>query len=190
MKKIILTFLLVAIAYIGSSWYSSHRNIHPRNFKIEKVSISPISHVSKGDSAYYMLSIQLKDCNQEIIFARIEPYIHGILIKVDSIYVKDVNNKNVADSLHCVDVELNENYKNVGWKGDNWESLSDVKTFLNSATSNLYRLPRLSKDSITNMNVVFRTSKDIHPKELFIQSENGKMIKCNITNRKIEKNED
>lgn len=182
MKKCILTFLLVAIVYIGTSWYSSHRNVHPRSFKIGKVSISPVPHTSNGDSAYYMLSIQLKDCNQEIIFARIEPYIDGILQKVDSIYVKDVNNKNVSNDWHCVDVELNENYKNVGWKGYKWETLYDIKTFLNSATADLYRLPRLSKDSITNMNVLLRTSKDIHSKELFIQSEDGKLIKCNITN--------
>lgn len=177
-----LIFIFALITFVCVEMYKSHCNVHPKSFKIEKVSISPVPYTSKGDSAYYMLSIQLKDCNQEIIFARIEPYIDGILQKVDSIYVKDVNNKNVSNDWHCVDVELNENYKNVGWKGYKWETLSDIKTFLNSASSDLYRLPRLSKDSITNMNVLLRTSKDIHSKELFILSEGGKLIKCNITN--------
>lgn len=187
MKKEFIKFVIFIFAlftFVCVQMYKSHRNVHPRNFKIEKVSMYLVQHEDKEDSAYYQLSIQLKDCNQEIIFARIEPYIHGILKKVDSIYVKDVNNKNVSNDWHCVNVELNENYKNVGWKGYKWETLSDIKTFLNNATSDLYRLPRSSKDSVTNMNILFRTSKDIHPKELFIQSEGGKIIKCNVVNRK------
>lgn len=187
--KIRNIFLLAIVLAVGSYMilfvYNSFFKTTdiPFKYKIESIEMERVTFGQDSMTLKkYLMKIRLSDEDVQSKHYPLLHYMNGIKDSVVSVAVKDINGKDISGAFDCAmvnwrywDEPSNLNY----CSRHNWETISDLRTVLNSLNTDLQEFDKVN--GMRQICIIYTLPNTLIPNEMIMTLEKRK-IKCKIRN--------
>lgn len=189
MKRImiclLLAIVLAVVSYIALFVYNSFFKIMdiPYKYKIASIEMERVTFGQDSKTLKkYLMKIRLSDEDIQSKHYPLLHYMNGIKDSVVSVAVKDTNGKDISEAFDCAMVNWRywDEPSDVNYcSRHNWETISDLKTVLNSLNTDLQAFDRVN--GMRQICIIYTLPNTLIPNEMVMTLENRK-IKCKIRN--------